>query len=136
MLPHMDGSIGFARMWQCAPVYYRYTPFDICTVPEFVSQTASQSVQPFLHSLLAGSPYTLQWTGPFCFSKLPFLISDVDPLPSNMWFLVPTHKASQSRDHRFNPQLFCRHVSTLGKSFTHMCICSSCSNNQYTLPGW
>ena len=37
---------------------------------ESTSQTASRSVQPFLH-VVAESPYTLQWAVTFALSKLP-----------------------------------------------------------------
>jgi len=47
LLPHMDGSVVFARSCQCAPhlIYASLCPYQ-CK-----SQTTSWSVQPFLHSL-------------------------------------------------------------------------------------
>ena len=45
MPPHVDGSIVFARLHQCAP-----PPNTSLDLPESTSQTASRSGQPFLHS--------------------------------------------------------------------------------------
>ena len=51
----MDGSLVFASLRQC----------------ESTAQTASLSIQPFLHSSRQ-SPYTLQWVTPFPFKIGPY----------------------------------------------------------------
>jgi len=63
LLPHMDSSIVFARWRHCAP-----HPVHACLgPPQSTSQTASWSVQPFLHSsrqrvftLYNGPPFSPQ----------------------------------------------------------------------------
>jgi len=52
------------------PIYYN----GFLGPPEFSTQTASRSVQPFLHS---SRPYTLQWAA-ISPSKLPFRMGDLD----------------------------------------------------------
>ena len=55
--------------------------------PEFTSETASRSLQPFFAQPTTESSYTLQWAAPFP-SKLP------SPwtiwTPSKIWFIEPT----------------------------------------------
>ena len=60
-LPHMDSSMVFARLHQCAP-----HPIHASLGPsESKSQMASQLVEPFFAQLTAKSHYTLQWAVPF-----------------------------------------------------------------------
>ena len=75
---HMDGSVVFARWRQCALISNTW----FLDPPDSASQTASQSVQPFLHSSRQRpeSPYTLQWATPFPPQNCPFPLWDLDPI--------------------------------------------------------
>ena len=69
--PHMDGSIVFVRWRQHAPTSNTWFPGP--TPPISASQTASRSVQPFLHSSRQ-SPYTLQWATSSPLQNCPFTL--------------------------------------------------------------
>jgi len=79
--PQMDGSIVFARWRQCAHMgghigatrrirLYSFGP------PESTTQTANQSVQPFLHSSRQKIP--ILYNGRRFPQKLPLLVGDLD----------------------------------------------------------
>ena len=75
--PHTDGSFVFSRWRQCDPHLLHASLGS----PESISQTASWSMQPFLHSSRNRLHLVPLEIAPSCEGSGP---------PSNMWFSVPT----------------------------------------------
>jgi len=73
----MDGTVVFARWRQCAP-HLIHAPLSS---PESTTQTASRSVQPFLHSSLQNVP--ILYNGPLFPLK-------IDPYRGEIWTLYLT----------------------------------------------
>ena len=71
---HMDGSMAFARCRQCAT----HLTHAFSGPPESKSQTASRSVEPFLHSSPQSVPM-LYYGRPFP-QNSPFSWGDLDPI--------------------------------------------------------
>ena len=88
--PDTDSSTVFARWRQCAP-HPIHASLDL---PQLKSQTASRSVQPFLHSSRQQVP--ILYNGPPLFlSKLPLHLGDLDYRVIHASF-GPPHSASQT----------------------------------------
>ena len=77
---HMDGSVVFTRMRQCAHTYF-IGPL------ESKSQTASRYRFSRFAQLTAERPYTLRWTAP---QTCPLLWGISTPSNRPTWFLRPT----------------------------------------------
>ena len=91
--PYTDGSVVFTRWRQCAPrlIHGSLDP------PDSASQTASRSVQPFLHSSRQTVPILYSTMGRH-FPTLKIAASHGEIwTPSNTWFLA--HSSPHPKQH-------------------------------------
>ena len=86
--PQIDSSLLFVRLCQCAP----HTIYASLDPPESTHQTASRSVQPFLHRSRQ-RPYRPTWAAPF-----PLKIRMVD-LDLHLMYCSVAHPNPQAKRH-------------------------------------